>query len=395
MPSAQDRAMEKAKSVAMESQQAQKNLAQWLNSSLRAIKSVSAKHMTPERLCRIAVHATTRNPRLMEAACQAPETFVMSVVECASLGLEPVGPLGQAYLVPRWNSSTKRNEVGFIPGYRGYIELFGRSGRGKSISAEVVYEGDLFEVEMGTEQKLKHIPNWERAEDAKMICVYAIAHMKDGGYQFRVLTRADVYRARESSDGYKAAVAKEFLQKFNPWFTAEAEMWRKTAVRNLAKYLPLSPEIQQLATIDELRSQGMWDNASAKLDIDVELPALPEGNQSVIDAESEGSGIKKLTPEAIQRAKEEEERAKEELELATKKDKDAVVKSFKGWGIVIGDLEKRLSAGSDEPPLPFDDWTKGDVRDLEAIRVAGAAQDADKLKAFLIGEFNLEPGSLD
>ena len=55
------------------------------------------KHVTPDRLIRVALTAVQNTPKLLE--CDR-RSLLSAVMTCAQLGLEPDGVLGQAYLVP-------------------------------------------------------------------------------------------------------------------------------------------------------------------------------------------------------------------------------------------------------------------------------------------------------
>lgn len=242
------------------------------------VQSVLPKHMTPERMCRIAVAAVTHSPDLIEAARNAPETVVAAVVEAASLGLEPLSILGHAYLVPRWNSKTNRKEVSLQIGYRGFIELASRSGRVQTIIAELVYPEDEFKVQMGTDPQIVHVPNFARASGSEPVCCYAVAKFKDGAVAFRVLTVADIERIRACSDSWRSYTAKKIPEAACPWAGPHKyEMWRKSAVRQLAKYLPLSPELVAAAVSDEQREAGLDVSPSEMLALqDNRIVALPE-----------------------------------------------------------------------------------------------------------------------
>ena len=89
----------------------------------------------PERFVRVALTTVRTNPSL--AGCN-PQSLLAALMLSAQLGLEPGGPLGHAYLVPF------KNEVTFIPGYRGLITLARRSGEVASIRAHAVFDGDEF-----------------------------------------------------------------------------------------------------------------------------------------------------------------------------------------------------------------------------------------------------------
>ena len=83
------------------------------------------RHMTPERMIRVALTAMSTTPALAE--CD-PYTIAGAVVQSSILGLEPNSVLGEAYLVPFKNSKTQRKECQLIPGYLGLLKLVRQSG---------------------------------------------------------------------------------------------------------------------------------------------------------------------------------------------------------------------------------------------------------------------------
>ena len=111
--------------------------------------------ITPERFTRIVTTALNTNTKLRECT---PMSFVGAMMTAAQLGCEVNTPLGQAYLIPRWNSKKGSTECQFQIGYKGLIDLAYRSGEVSTISAHVVYENDEFEYELGLEPVLKHKP---------------------------------------------------------------------------------------------------------------------------------------------------------------------------------------------------------------------------------------------
>lgn len=199
------------------------------------------RHMTPERLLRIALTEVRRNEKL--ASC-SQASLLGAIFQCAQLGLEPGGSLGHAYLVPFGS------EVQFQIGYRGMIDLARRSGQIESIEAHAVYEGDQFECELGLISDLKHVPDWDnpnRTDGAKLRFVYAVARLKDGGRQFEVMSRreVDAIRKRSRSGGS------------GPWATDYQAMALKTVVRRLFKWLPISIEMSRAVGLDEAAEVGV------------------------------------------------------------------------------------------------------------------------------------------
>jgi len=174
-----------------------------------------------ERFTRIVETELRRTPKLYE--CE-PASLLGAMMLAAQLGLEP-GPLGHVYLVPF------KSKVEFIVGYKGYIDLAFRSGQVKDVSAVIVHEGDSFNYAHGTSPLLRHVPLGP-VGDRKPEAVYAVARLRTGGAPFVVLYPEDWERARKRS----ASGAKGF----GPWRDDEPAMIRKTAVRRLATWMPLS-----------------------------------------------------------------------------------------------------------------------------------------------------------
>lgn len=190
---------------------------------------VLPKHLTAERMVKIATAAITRQPLLLECT---PQSLLQSVMQAAELGLEPGSALGEGYLVPFKNKSGTRLAQ-FIPGYRGLIALARRSGQIEDIEAHVVYQGDRFVYRKGTNAVLEHEPKLE-GEPGPLMVVYAMGWLRGSTRpHVEVLRKSDIEkirkRSRAGSDG--------------PWVTDYDEMARKTAVRRLVKYLPMSVEM--------------------------------------------------------------------------------------------------------------------------------------------------------
>ena len=194
------------------------------------IKGLLPKHMDAGRLARLALLAIRKTPRLLNCS---PESLVGAVIQAAQLGLEPDGTLGQAYLVPY------KTECTLQVGYRGMIELARRSGKVEKIAAHVVYEGDEFLCSFGLDEKLHHVPKIV-GKRGNPIAVYAIATLQDGGHIYDVLTLQEVEKARSSA------------MSSNIWNQYWDEMAKKTAVRRLFKYLPISIEVATAVALDEM-----------------------------------------------------------------------------------------------------------------------------------------------
>lgn len=183
-------------------------------------------HLTAERMLRVAMSCVRTVPALQKCT---PHSLVSALMVASELGLEPGSARGLLYLVPFGNVCTP------IVGYRGLIQLARNSGDLANIEARVVHERDKFEVSFGLEPKLVHVPRLD--DPGKEIAVYAIATLRDGTKQVEVMTSAEVDAVRSRSRSGKSG----------PWVTDYGEMAKKTVVRRLMKYLPLSSERLQRA----------------------------------------------------------------------------------------------------------------------------------------------------
>ena len=199
----------------------------WMTKEVATIQNLlpATSPITAEAFITRAVDYCQKNTYLLDKC--GPGAIISQLLVCAKLGLEPDGVLGSAHLVP-YGSKCQ-----LIVGYRGYIDLARRTGAIKKIEAHVVRSADHFEYEYGTEEKLIHAP--QSTDEDEIIAAYAIATLADGIKQFEVMDIEELLKIKAGSSGAKRADS--------PWNIHFGEMCRKTVVRRLMKYLPLSPEI--------------------------------------------------------------------------------------------------------------------------------------------------------
>lgn len=194
------------------------------------------KHLNADRMARIAATEVRKNKALLNTE---PTSFLGSVMQAAQLGLEPGSALGQAYLVPYGN------QCQLIIGYKGMIDLARRSGQVLSLNAYAVREGDDFSFQLGLKPDIHHVPSLEADRIKKPITyVYAVATLQGGGYQFEVMSRAEVEAVRAKA------------KSKNIWNTYFEEMAKKTVIRRLFKYLPVSIEALEITNADAKREAG-------------------------------------------------------------------------------------------------------------------------------------------
>lgn len=192
------------------------------------------RHMTADRMARIATTLLRKTPDLRKCTTAS---VLGALMTCSQLGLEP-GPLGHAWIIPRWNKKTSTLEAQFQLGYKGVIELARRSRQLAKINAHTVYSNEVdqgrFTVRYGSDERIDHDPIifGDRGDP---LGYYMIAKLTSGEEVLTVLSRDDVewYRARSQTPNA------------GPWVTDYEAMAQKTCVLRGQRFLPQSPELVQ------------------------------------------------------------------------------------------------------------------------------------------------------
>jgi recombination protein RecT len=239
-----------------------------LNDNVGEIARALPKHMSADRMARLATSVMKSTPALLQCDVRS---LLGAIMTASQLGLEP-GVLGECYLVPF------KGKVQFIPGYKGLIKLAWQSGQVKMIYAHVVHQNDHFVYELGLNAKLEHRP--ADMDRGKPTHVYAVAHFTNGGYAFEVMSVAEVEAIR----------ARSMAKNNGPWVTDWVPMAKKTVLKQLFKYVPLSPELTTVAKAAELDgvirtdiTAGL-DDASFEYDQETgEVPSAPLVAEAPLD----------------------------------------------------------------------------------------------------------------
>src|SRR5699024_419178 len=251
-----------------------KTIGDYIDQMAPAMAQALPQHMSIERMTRMATTVIRTTPQLKEADVSS---LLGAVMQSAQLGLEP-GPLGHCYLLPFRNKNKGITEVQFIIGYKGMIDLARRSGHISTIYAHAVYENDEFDYQLGLHANLKHIPADSNRGSFKG--AYAVAHFKDGGYQFEYMPKLEIEKRKSRS---KAAGSK-----YSPWATDYEEMAKKTVVRHMWKYLPISVEIQSAVTQDEGTGRSIKEitpDDDSYVDVPEVVADYPQNEEGATDAQ--------------------------------------------------------------------------------------------------------------
>ncbi|WP_102158730.1 recombinase RecT [Zhihengliuella halotolerans] len=196
------------------------------------------------QLVRDGITVLRQNPKLAQAE---PMSFFGALMQCAQLGLRPgIGALGQAHILPFWNSRARRFDAQFIIGYQGMLELANRSGDIDYINAEMVCANDEFVPDpMGGRHQHKYPISGPRGV---VVGYYSIFYRKgaERGQLF--------YMSKEDMEAHRDQHAKarnKNGQVVGPWVDHFDAMALKTTLRLNFKYMPKSTQIEQALVADE------------------------------------------------------------------------------------------------------------------------------------------------
>lgn len=242
-------------------QSPQKAMQQMLKAMEVEITKALPSMVSSERFQRVALTAFSSNPKLQ--TCD-PKSFIAAMMQSAQLGLEPNTPLGQSYLIPFENRKLGVTTCEFQIGYKGLLELAQRSGKIKTIYAHEVRSNDEFEIEYGLNQNIVHKPLL-KGDRGEIIGYYAVYHTVDGGYSFVFMTDTEIT---------EFATKKSKTYNFGPWQTDREAMAKKTVIKQLLKYAPISIEVQQAIASD----------ATVKTKIDKDMNDVADESEGVIEA---------------------------------------------------------------------------------------------------------------
>lgn len=252
------------------------------------INNALPKHIKPERMIRVALSAVSGNGLLLK--CQ-PLSVCACIVQASVLGLEPNTLLGEAYLIPFWNSKldipgTKKKggyQCQLMPGYQGLVKLARNSGQLSVIDAQPVHEHDDFDFEKGSDTWWRH--KWPKTGERGRILGYWAGYvLKDGAKNFDYMTveSIDAHRDKYSQGAYKRVWNEETRRKElvlgedgkpvldGPWANSPDWMYRKTPLKQVLKLAPKSIEKIDIAlALDAQHEAGIRQSYS--LDVPLEL----------------------------------------------------------------------------------------------------------------------------
>ena len=180
--------------------------------------SVLPAGMTPEKFVRVLQNAVAINKDILKSE---RASLYAAAMQCAQDGLLPDGR--EAAVIPMGAKAK------YVPMVKGILKLIYKNEEVTSVSADVVYKEDSFDYYVDNQSEhIKHNPKifGERGEK---IGAYAFARLKSGAVICEIVGIEDI----------KAIKATVKNKNGSPWEGGfESEMWKKTAIKRLAKRIP-------------------------------------------------------------------------------------------------------------------------------------------------------------
>lgn len=195
------------------------------------------KHLTADRMARLALTAFSTTPKLQE--CD-PKSIAASIMTAGQLGLEP-GVNGQGYLIPYGRTCT------FVPGWKGLVDLVARSGRG-TVYTGVIFKDQQYTFVDGARRDLiiHNETNLDAPED--ITHAFAIGWVKDAAMP--IIELWTVEKIKKHRDKYNKVGTKHY--SYRDW-----EMYsRKIPLLQVLKYMPASIEVANAMAISHASESG-------------------------------------------------------------------------------------------------------------------------------------------
>lgn len=210
------------------------------------------------------------NPQLRRAQ---PMSIIGAAMVAATMQLQVVPTLGQAYLIPY--GSQCQLQVGYL----GILQLCQRSGQFKKILAAPVHDGEYIS---GDEFDEDYVFDKKQRKSDKVIGYMAKFELLNG---FTKTAYWDVDKVKAHASKFSQA----FRSGFNsPWKSDFDAMAQKTVLKSILKYAPKSIEMQKAMTFDQA---VINTNVSDVQDLDIDAFA-PEYVDNLEDEKKDNLAAK-------------------------------------------------------------------------------------------------------
>lgn len=172
------------------------------------------------------------------------KSLMSACLTASSLDLPINQNLGFAYIIPYYDSKTKKTYAQFQMGYKGFIQLAQRSGQFVRINATDVREGELKHQDMLTGD---YVFEWlqEDREKAKVVGYVAYMQLTNGFSK-------TLYMSNKELEKHGLKYSATYKRGFGLWKTDFNAMAQKTVLKMLlSKYAPLTTDMQKAQVYDQ------------------------------------------------------------------------------------------------------------------------------------------------
>ncbi len=240
------------------------------------------RHMTPERMMRVALTAVNKNPKLLDCT---PESVLLSLMTCSQYGVEPDGR--NAHLVPYNNKKGEQwvMECQFQWDYKGLVAQIRKAPEVADVYADYICEKDVYKISRGLHRDLIHEVDIVKPR-GPIVAAYSVCLFRDGTTSFELMTIEEIEAIRMRSK----STDKKTGKSIGPWLNDYTEMCKKTVVKRHSKMLPLPTEIALAVNADsefdelpkaqahEIKKASIPERAEPKAE--TEPKALAENTQT-------------------------------------------------------------------------------------------------------------------
>lgn len=217
--------------------------------------------MDAAKFAQDALTAIKQNPKVGQSD---PRSLFGALFLAAQLKLPVGGPLAQFHLTTR----TVKGNLTVVPivGYGGYVQLIMNTGLYSRVSAFLVHAGDYFVTGANSERGEFYDYRQADAERGDVKGVLAYAKVKGLDESQWVYVDAETIRTKHRPKYWEST----------PWADDEGEMFKKTGIRVLQKWLPKSVESLTVALAAKA-DQAVVRKVDGVPDLDIQTDRELEG----------------------------------------------------------------------------------------------------------------------
>jgi recombination protein RecT len=191
-----------------------------------------------------AIQQLGRKDYTLTVGMNARQSVVDAVVNVAAIGVSLNPARKQAYLVPR------DGRICLDISYMGLMDLAIEAGAIKWAQAALVYQNDTFTLH-GLDKAPTHSHDPFSKDRGECVGVYCTVKTNAGDYLTHTMTYADALAIRDRSAAWKS-------NQSGPWKTDQAEMVKKTCVKQAYKYWPKSEGVDRaIQYMNEVAGEGI------------------------------------------------------------------------------------------------------------------------------------------